>query len=221
MLIYKANLNNKNYIGLFTEEIDKFNRRKIAHRGCALKKLDGYYFHNAIRKYGYENIKWEILENNIQNTDSLKEREKFWIRQYGTFGKNGYNMTEGGDGCFGYKHTKQSKEKMSEQRKGRKLTPEWKENIKIAINNNHPRLGKKLSQETKNKIREKALGRKHTEKTKEAIRQKLKIRKLTDEHKKKIGLKHLGNKYWLNKKHSEETKEKMCNAWKLRKTRVK
>ncbi len=221
MLIYKAFLNNKNYIGLFSEEIDKFNRRKIAHRGCALKKLDKYYFHNAIRKYGWDNIKWEILEDNIQNTDLLKEREKFWIKKYDAFGKNGYNMTEGGDGCFGYKHTKQSKEKMSEQRKGRKLTSEWKENIKIAIKNNHPRLGKKHSEETKNKIREKALGRKHSEKTKEAIRQKLKIRKLTDEHKKKIGLRHLGNKYWLNKKHSKETKEKMCNVWKLRKTRVK
>jgi hypothetical protein len=90
-----------------------------------------------------------------------------------------------------------------------------------------------LSEETKDKIREKAKGRKLSEETKNKISNlnkgrkgamsgkthseetKLKIsksgigKKRSEETKNKIGLSKIGNKYMLGKKHSKETKIKM------------
>jgi group I intron endonuclease len=52
----------------------------------------------AIRKHGWENMKFEIVEKNDQwSTDDLNEREKFWINRYKTL-HIGYNVTAGGDG---------------------------------------------------------------------------------------------------------------------------
>jgi hypothetical protein len=52
----------------------------------------------AIRKYGWDNMKFEIIEqNNNWTSTELNEREKYWIHQYETLQK-GYNLTSGGDG---------------------------------------------------------------------------------------------------------------------------
>jgi group I intron endonuclease len=52
----------------------------------------------AIRKYGWDNMKFEIIEqNNSWTTQDLNAREKYWIQHYKTF-HNGYNVTSGGDG---------------------------------------------------------------------------------------------------------------------------
>lgn len=53
-----------------------------------------YPLYRAMRKYGLENFKCYKIED----TDNVNEREKYWIEFYGTFGKNGYNCTAGGDG---------------------------------------------------------------------------------------------------------------------------
>jgi len=56
------------------------------------------YFHNAVRFYGYENFKREIIEDNILTLKELKQREIFWIKELNsTDTKIGYNMTKGGD----------------------------------------------------------------------------------------------------------------------------
>ena len=63
------------------------------------------YFHHikrpiltAIRKYGWDNMKFEIIERNDSwTTQQLNEREKHWIHHYDTL-KSGYNVTSGGDG---------------------------------------------------------------------------------------------------------------------------
>ena len=53
---------------------------------------------NAIRKYGWENMKFKIIERNDDwSTDELNQRETYWIRYFDTL-KNGYNVTGGGDG---------------------------------------------------------------------------------------------------------------------------
>lgn len=54
----------------------------------------------AIRKYGPDSFKVQILEDNISE-EFLDEREKYWIDFYKTYYKNnnhGYNMTLGGEG---------------------------------------------------------------------------------------------------------------------------
>ena len=52
----------------------------------------------AIRKYGWDNMKFEIIEqNNKWTTQDLNTREKYWIQHYKTL-HDGYNITGGGDG---------------------------------------------------------------------------------------------------------------------------
>lgn len=52
----------------------------------------------AIRKYGWDNMKFKIIEQNDQWTSNeLNEREKYWIQHYNTV-STGYNVTSGGDG---------------------------------------------------------------------------------------------------------------------------
>lgn len=95
-LIYKAinKINNKQYIG---QTMNTLGERKKQHIQSAFnsRREPKSYFHKAIKKYGEENFKWEIIENNIPN-EKLNERERYWIKFYNTY-EDGYNLTEGGD----------------------------------------------------------------------------------------------------------------------------
>lgn len=90
-----------------------------------------------------------------------QEREKYWIKQY----DNLINLTDGGDGCLGFlhnketrkkcglanlgrKHTEEFKQAMSKRLKGVPLTESHKENIRKS------NTGKKASEETKKKLSE-------------------------------------------------------------------
>ena len=95
--IYKATnkINGKSYIG----KTINFKSRKAGHLQCAKKNVSGL-FYNAIRKYGQQNFEWTILFKDYCHPNKLNELEKFFIAYYETFGKNGYNLTFGGDGCW-------------------------------------------------------------------------------------------------------------------------
>lgn len=115
-IIYKATFpNNKVYIG---KTVVKFQKRINRHLSSAIRKNS--HEHNskiakAIRKYGKENIIWEVLYKDV-NIDELNKLECLMIAQYDSR-KNGYNSTSGGEGCSGYRHTKENKIKMGEKRK--------------------------------------------------------------------------------------------------------
>lgn len=49
----------------------------------------------AIHKYGKENFSFDIIEE--CSIEALNERETYWILQYNSIGKNGYNCNIGGD----------------------------------------------------------------------------------------------------------------------------
>lgn len=101
MIVYKATnkTNGKVYIGLTTKSLAK---RRAGHHHEAKKLNSQLAFHRAIRKYGRDGFSWEVIEE-LEDTESLLAREIYWIDYYGSFGKNGYNMTTGGEGTFGYK----------------------------------------------------------------------------------------------------------------------
>ena len=108
-------------------------------------------FYNAVRKYGWENFVYGIVE--ILESNLLEEREKYYIEKYNTL-NNGYNMTIGGDGKFGWKATSETKEKMKKSAKGRVLSEEWKKKISEAKKGCFGTFtGKKHTEETKEKIR--------------------------------------------------------------------
>lgn len=119
-------------------------------RGRGYKKC--VLFYKAIKKYGWDNIKHEILLKDISESEA-KYAERYLIRWYKTH-NNSYNITDGGDGTCGVipsekqiKHArslwkgkkmpKEVCEKMSKSHKGMKLTPEWKEAIRISKLGNH------------------------------------------------------------------------------------
>lgn len=88
--IYKItnSINNKVYIGQSKNPIRRY-KEHIAEAG----KTDTIGLYAAMRKYGINNFKIEIIEGPINN---YNEREIYWIKQYDSF-NNGYNLTIGGD----------------------------------------------------------------------------------------------------------------------------
>lgn len=109
--------NGKKYIG----QALNFKKRHKQHIQSSKNQNDvgyNYAVHRAFRKYGIENIKIMILEDNVSK-EKLNELEKKYILQYNSFGKNGYNMTSGGDGAPGHKCPDELKLKLSRERKGK------------------------------------------------------------------------------------------------------
>ena len=96
MIIYKSTnlINGKSYIG---QTIGPLRYRKREHIHDSINPK--YYFHKAINKYGPENFKWEVVDK-TDNKDKLNQLEIFYIGYYDTFGKNGYNLTTGGDSSY-------------------------------------------------------------------------------------------------------------------------
>ena len=99
-IIYKATFSNgKSYIGQTTKELEQ---RKKGHLQTSKRKKDRGYvypFYCAIRKYGWEDLTWEIIDT-AEDPEELDEKEIYWIEYYHTYinfsNSNGYNLTLGG-----------------------------------------------------------------------------------------------------------------------------
>ena len=98
-------LNGKKYVGQTAQPLKELIAQHRYH--------DELYVDHEIRKYSWENFKVEILEE-CSSREQLNEREIFWIAKLKTKYPNGYNMTDGGSGFNGRKHTPESIAKMSE-----------------------------------------------------------------------------------------------------------
>lgn len=114
-IIYKVTniVNGKIYIG---QTVDSLHNRKIKHFSLANRKKPSNYFHKALKKYGESSFTWEIIEY-CDSKKELDDMEFHYIKQYDSF-RNGYNMTFGGEGTVGRKHSKAARLKMSKSRKG-------------------------------------------------------------------------------------------------------
>jgi hypothetical protein len=92
--------NGKKYIGLSTKTLDQ---RKSQHLSTLLKERRNIYFYNALRKHGFDNFRWILLdeissESKNDLVGELKILESLYISKYNTSNKNfGYNLTLGGD----------------------------------------------------------------------------------------------------------------------------
>jgi hypothetical protein len=111
------------------------------------------YFHNAIRKYGKEDFKWEILKENANLDD-----EKRLISEHKTHDE-GYNQTEGGEGTIGNIRSDETRKKLSEAAK-KPRSEFFKQRAKEVANSPEGReqrrkqnLGRVFSEETKEKLR--------------------------------------------------------------------
>lgn len=134
-------VNGKIYIGKYQRKnLDGYFRHTIAAAMRGTRSKPKLY--NAIRKYGPESFSMKVLVNAL-DPEQAGALEKFYIRtlesQKDEFG---YNITSGGDG-FSHYHSEETKQKISELKKGKKY-----------------HLGFKHSEETKRIISEKTKGRK-------------------------------------------------------------
>ena len=132
-------------------------------------------FYNAIKKYGWDNFKHEILLEN-QPEKAAKYTEKYLIKWY-KIHKVSYNITDGGEGTLGFSHpmSEKCKEALRIANTGRKLTQEQKENLRKI------HTGKKASSETIEKLRLSHLGHKDSEETKRKKSLNRKGKKLSKE----------------------------------------
>lgn len=96
MWVYKITnlVNKKCYIGITSNLEYRWH--------CHRKALNYSYLKNplysAMRKYGIENFKFEVIEADIQDTITLGKKERFYIKKYNSHVSNGgYNLTWGGE----------------------------------------------------------------------------------------------------------------------------
>jgi group I intron endonuclease len=137
-------INNKIYVG----KTDNLKRRWAAHCSVANSKVltNKQPISLAIAKYGIESFTISIIQNFMDETVCL-DAEKYWIKFYNSLNnKFGYNLTEGGEGISGWRHTPESKKKMSQSHQGKLRSPQHKSAIKKA------RTGTKHLRETIYKI---------------------------------------------------------------------
>lgn len=191
--------NKKQYVGVtkfpITERFYQHSKR-------------GFILTEAIKKYGENKFFIELIEE-VESSERAYELEQYHIKERNTKVPYGYNLTDGGDGIFGWEMTEEYRKECSERVK--QLHKEKKVGM----------YGKKHSDETKKKMSEASKGkfkpwlidRILSEETKEKIGSSNRGKILTDETKKKISQNHHDvngkNNPMYGKKHSPETIEKL------------
>jgi len=155
--VYKIinSVNDKIYVGQTTM---KLVRRLYFHQ----KNLTGKsIITKAINKHGIENFSIVIIEE--MGNELLNEREIYWIKTLNSKIPNGYNLTDGGSGVSGYKHSEEHCRNLSISSMGcnnnfydKKHTSDAKLIIGLKGKNRIPwNKGKKMSVISKNKLKDK------------------------------------------------------------------
>lgn len=163
-----------NYIYKITNQING----KIYIGKHSTDNLDDGYMGSGIlickaeKKYGLENFTKEYLAF-CDTEEKLNWFEKFYIKKFNAR-QVGYNLTDGGDGILGIKHTEETRKKMSESQKAN------------YIKENHPNFGKHLSEETKEKLSEAKKGKIRSEETKQKISDAMKGKHHSEDTKQKM-----------------------------------
>ena len=190
MIIYKTInlLNGKIYVG----QDSKNNPNYFG---------SGVYIWSAIKKYGKENFKKEILYE-CSSKKELNEKEIEWIKRLKCRGPNGYNLTDGGDGVVNL--SEESREKM--RKPHGPMSEKGKKSLKLA--RNRPEVLEKnrvpRSEEAKKNMR-----KPHGPFSEEAKKNMSKSR--SEDHKKniKLSMNRPEIKEKLRKPKSEEAKKNM------------
>jgi group I intron endonuclease len=103
--------NNLIYIGCTINSLDK---RFYEHLYRCFKTDYKSKLYNSMKKYGQENFIIELIEE--CDLSVIYETEKKYIEQYDSY-NNGLNSTLGGEGCLGYTHSPEIRQKISENTK--------------------------------------------------------------------------------------------------------
>jgi group I intron endonuclease len=169
-----SSINGRTYIGHSSD----IRRRWIDHRkGLRRGNHDNPHLQNAWDKYGEEAFEFVVLEECA--VEKLLEREQYHLDQY----PDNYNCALIAKSMLGYKHTAETRAKISAARKGSKASPETRAKISKSLigntrgnpspetleNLHRSNIGSKRSPETKARISTALKGRKHSDETKAKI----------------------------------------------------
>ena len=173
----------------------------------------GLLITRVIKKYGTSNLELKVIDYAFDENE-LNELEKLWIKKYNSTFPNGYNITEGGhwgDTFHNHPNKEEIRKNRSESHKGKTLSDETKQKLRIANTGRIITWGDKISkakinpsQETRDKLSRLHKGRIHSE-----------------EHRLKNSLAHIG-KYQPKKTIEQKNmhSEIMRNIWKRRKESI-
>ena len=159
--------NGKQYIG----QTKNYKRRMKEHRYDSNRGKVGYLY-NAIRKYGWINLKISTLTTEVESVDLLEQA--FIAICKANFKCWGYNIENGGN--YNKTLSSETKEKISNALKARHRTPVGYE-TKAKISNSLK--GHKISEETKRKISMNHRGHPISEATRAKISESMKKWHLT------------------------------------------
>lgn len=209
--VYKITnrINKKIYIGSTSD----LNKRKRVHFNTLNKNTHrNKHLQNSFNKYGEENFTFEVIE--VCDKTYLLEREQYYIDLFNSYNpKIGYNIVSKAGNMLGFRHSEETKKKISNANSGE----------------NNYMFGKTHTIEVRQKISELAKGNKncvgfkHTKQSRENMSKGAKGKVLSDETRQKISLKNKGKKrsketklkisnYQRNKSVSEETRKKLSLA---------
>lgn len=129
----------KSYIGRSLNLEERLNKYKN------LLCSDQQYIYHAILKYGWDNMKVTILyseERNELSNDTLNRLEEEFIEKFNTLIPNGYNLKTGGNQPL---LSKETKEKMSIAKIGKRFSEEHRKKLSIAQNKEKVKRKKSLT----------------------------------------------------------------------------
>lgn len=124
----------KSYVGQTVRKLEKRMGEHCKNKECI-------FIHQAIKKYGFDNMIVEVLVKCPE--EDLDNHEEFFINGLNTLHPNGYNIRTGG--AKGSRHCDASKQKMRES--------------KLGVNNHN--YGKPRTNDTRKKISDAKKGEKH------------------------------------------------------------
>ena len=146
-------INNKRYIG---QSIHIYKRWSEHRSELNNNKHHNDYLQKSWNKYGEKTFEFEIIE--LCNEDKLDEREDYYISIYNTMNdKFGYNLQSGGG--VNRIISESTRQKLIEAGKKSRTT------YKTPKGKDSPLYGRRLPDETKEKIRKAHIGKKASEET--------------------------------------------------------
>lgn len=151
-IIYKLTFpNNKVYIGQTSDNFESYINKYISLAFNKKHKSYNRPLCRAIRKYGWDNVKKEILFTT--SNEVVDELETQMIAEYNATDRRfGYNILKIGGSPRGYKRSEESKQKQSIKLSGKNNYWYGKD----FSGKNNPHYGKHHSEETKEKIGKKS-----------------------------------------------------------------
>ena len=145
--------NGKVYIGQTCQDPEK---RWKNGRGYSKNE----YFWRAIQKYGWDNIRHEILETKLTKEDA-NNIEKMYVALFQANNPNfGYNQTEGGEGKSGLSQTDETKAKISLTLSGHIVSDETRQKISMSQKG----IPKNFTEEYLQRLRDERIGKPLSEK---------------------------------------------------------